>query len=564
MGILKKTTEEINALFDKVDGMPAEGVVGKTPVLTTGNTTTLEPGAQATSNVVNIGTDAEGNPKYRIDFGIPKGADGQDGSSSGGGGVADSVQWSKVLNKPAWVDSPSKPSYTASEVNAIAIGGLKTINGYSLEGEGNIEISGGGSSGGGIPEAPIDGKVYARAHGNWYAPNILNSETIDEISGANILNEVVDQPIDVSIFGDIISGNPLQSYQRMKLYDFIFAGTGIANLGITNGFELQTNEEEDTIVRYMVNATQKDGTPSIVYIDVNFTKSTYSTKIHKISGGLSDAPKDGNTYGRNNGNWVVVSNEGGGSGGTAEVNIIDIYERISSAGDGGKATQEDYNTLLNYANTNTKVTIELPQGYGRFPYVGLFQMEGVIVINTTQLIYGLSFGNEVYVISPTLDIRLMTSGTLPKAIKLDGYQKPSSYTAITSEDSIQSAIEKLEAGIGGSSSGGGDNRYKLKKEIASIQTGSTSEEISTAVGGIDEYNAIIQAVKDGKKLYISEDEGYSEFMASIVGGNMLILQGIGMGFFGSNAVGVLNIVITDKGFEAYSYDVNITEVPSKS
>lgn len=818
MGILKKTTEEINVLFDKVDAMPEEGVVGKTPVLTTGNTTTLEPGAQATSNVVNIGTDAEGNPKYRIDFGIPKGADGQDGSSSGG--VADSVQWSKVLNKPAWVDSPSKPTYTASEVNAIAIGGLKTINGQSIEGEGNIIIEGGGSSGGGIDDAPTDGvlygrknndwvivdetsvnsnnvvldltdlhsitnhnstnesvlstfggqakmneialklasnpmmyhayngyymmksmvdynyigngnfdtedsimylsistsvpalktaaaglelfqfddveltllyekkanvdgeikdfvirhkfrngyfflenvknltnestvddfknafgeykfdeyiqysndgnkfyvvddtqlngklelyisafnienetftlrcdkgtiwghtdgaqmvvnykdftvtissftpekslsdapkdeKLYARTNGTWVDAKELNGKTISCVPYDSMVNEVTDQPFDIAELGE--TGDT----SAFMYHDFFFAGNGKLYNGTVTSM---TAAEVDgkNLFTFIINFEQEDGTPSIVYLIVNLTDETYSTKIHKISGGIADAPADGQTYGRNNGNWVVVSNEGGGGGGTAEVNILDIYGRISSAGDGGKATQEDYNTLLNYANTNTKVTIELPQGYGRFPYVGLFQMEGIIVVNTIQLVYGYTFANEVYIIQPTLDIQLMASGTLPNAIKLDGYQKADSYTAITTEDSVLSAIAKLEAGIGGGSSGGGDNRYKLKKEIASIQTGSTSEEISTAVGGIDEYNAIIQAVKDGKKLYISEDEGYSEFMASIVGGNMLILQGIGMGFFGSNAVGVLNIVITDKGFEAYSYDVNITEVPSKS
>lgn len=421
MGVLKKTTEEINDLFDKVDGMPAEGAVGKTPVLTTGNTTTLEPGAQATSNVVNIGTDAEGNPKYRIDFGIPKGADGQDGSSSGGGGVVDSVQWSKILNKPAWVDSPSKPTYTASEVNAIPSGGLKTINGQSLEGEGNITIEGDGSSSGGIVDAPSDSKSYVRENSSWIAPDILNTHTINNISGSDILNEVIDKPIDVStIFGDISEGNSIQSFQRMKLYDFLFFDSDIINLGITNGYEILTNEEGDTIARYMVNVTQKDGNASIVYIDVNFTKSTYSTKINKINSSLSDAPEDGNIYGRKNGNWAVVSNNGTG----------------------------------------------------------------------------------------------------------------------------------------------GDNSFKLSPAIVSLQTGSTSEEISAAVGGVDGYNDIIQAVKSGKQLYISEGDVYISFTSSVFSG-YLIIQGICPGIFGAEVFGVLNIMLDGNTFSAVSVSVNSTEIPSK-
>lgn len=163
MGILNRTTNEINTLLDKIANLPEEGMGGKdgkTPVLETGTTTTLEAGSQATSEVVRNGEDVSGNPKYKINFGIPK---GQDGTSSGGG-VADSVEWNKVLNKPQWVISDTKPTYTASEVGAIATGSLKTINGQLLEGKGNIEISGSGS---GIADAPADGQVYGRKNNNW-------------------------------------------------------------------------------------------------------------------------------------------------------------------------------------------------------------------------------------------------------------------------------------------------------------------------------------------------------------------------------------------------------------
>ena len=164
MGVLNYTTEKINELLDKIDKAPETIENGKTPVFVTGTTTTLDPGLSATAEVVQDGVDENGNPKYKINLGVPKGLDG---ASGGGGGVADSVQWAKVLNKPSWVNSATKPTYTASEVGALPAdttipsktsqltndsnfltsGDFKTINGQSIVGSGNIQIQGGSSGG---------------------------------------------------------------------------------------------------------------------------------------------------------------------------------------------------------------------------------------------------------------------------------------------------------------------------------------------------------------------------------------------------------------------------------
>lgn len=164
MGVINYTTAKINELLDKVDKAPDTIENGKTPVFVTGTTTTLDPGLSATAEVVQDGVDENGNPKYKINFGVPKGLDGASGE---GGGVADSVQWSKVLNKPSWVNSASKPTYTASEVGALPAdtiipsktsqltndsnfltsSNFKTINNQSIVGSGNIQIEGGSSGG---------------------------------------------------------------------------------------------------------------------------------------------------------------------------------------------------------------------------------------------------------------------------------------------------------------------------------------------------------------------------------------------------------------------------------
>lgn len=180
MGVINYTTAKINELLDKIDKAPETIESGKTPVFVTGTTTTLDPGLSATAEVVQDGVDDNGNPKYKINLGVPKGLDG---ASGGGGGVADSVQWTKVLNKPSWVDSPTKPTYTASEVGALPAdttipsktsqltndsnfltsGDFKTINGQPIVGSGDISLSGTG----GIAEAPKNGKTYGRNNGSW-------------------------------------------------------------------------------------------------------------------------------------------------------------------------------------------------------------------------------------------------------------------------------------------------------------------------------------------------------------------------------------------------------------
>lgn len=165
MGLLNYTTDEVNDLLDKVENMPDTVADGKTPVFEIGDVSTLGPGVSATASITLSGYDSAGNPKYKLNLGIPRGADGT-GGGSGGGGVADSVQWANVLNKPSWLNRSTKPVYTASEVGALPAtttipsktsqlsndsgfltsSGFKTINGQSIVGSGNITITSGGGT----------------------------------------------------------------------------------------------------------------------------------------------------------------------------------------------------------------------------------------------------------------------------------------------------------------------------------------------------------------------------------------------------------------------------------
>lgn len=494
MGVLNRTTDEINTLLDKIANLPEEGMGGKdgkTPVFETGTTTTLEAGLQATSEVVRNGEDVSGNPKYKINFGIPR---GQDGTSGGGGGVADSVDWDNVQNKPTWVDSATKPTYTASEVGAIATGSLKTINGQSLEGKGNIEISGSGS---GIADAPFGGKIYARINGTWVDAIELNGQTISCVPYDSMINEVTDQPFDISELGETGDAS------AFIYHDFYFVGNRRLYLGTVTSM-IASEVDGKNLFTFIINFEQEDGTPSIVYLIVNLTDETYSTKIHRVSGGIPDAPADGQVYGRKNNKWSVIQQSGGTN---SFVDITELFLRINSLNNGEKANQEDYDTLLEYARNRTNVS-----AYNSMPTTGMFISSLAIFTTSDRLIihfisylYGVATPQANLIsISSTLEIQKM-SYLYQDAIELDGYKPATKYTPIGISDSISEAFGKLEAGVKQSISGE-NNVYILPIELYHLRNESTSEQISTAIGGDEGFNNIVAAIKSFKRFYFKMNE----------------------------------------------------------
>lgn len=391
MGVINKTTEEINTLLDKVEGMPNEGVSGKTPVLETGSTTTLDPGQNATSEVVANGADESGNPKYKLNFGIPR---GYDGSSAGGGGVAGSVQWVNVLNKPTWVNSSTKPTYTATEVGAL----------------------------------PVTTTIPSKTSQLTNDSNYVTSSTLKTINGQSIV--------------------------------------GAGNIEIS-------------------------GTGS----------------------GIADAPSDGQTYGRKNGGWAVIT---GGTGGS--VDISDIFQRITQLAEvNGTCADEDYNTLKGYADNGTVTYVSAS---GTSCNITIFYIDGTIYVHANNIVY-----NQLIIQGVVIESSKKVSSILINNLEFntagDGllgtYNKPASYSAISKEDSISTAIGKLEAGLG--TSGGGsssDDIYYLPTAVLTLDTLATSDEIVTAFGGSDKRAELVNAIKAGKKIYIQGDEKYSSVPVSVM------------------------------------------------
>lgn len=108
---------------------------------------------------------------------------------------------------------------TTSKLQSLLVSGtnIKTINGASILGSGNMEIQG-GSGEGGIPDAPTDDKSYVRKNANWtvlpssFPANGGNSSTV---GGRTVKQFVWQGSVDATDI-DSIEGSIVNSYNSDK------------------------------------------------------------------------------------------------------------------------------------------------------------------------------------------------------------------------------------------------------------------------------------------------------------------------------------------------------------
>ena len=490
MGQLNKTTEKVNELLDKVDGMPSEVKDGKTPVLETGTTTTLDPGQQATSEVVANGTDDNGNPKYKLNFGIPKGYDGAGGS--GGGGTADSVQWANVLNKPSWVNSPTKPEYTASEVGALPASttipsktsqlnndsgfttsaSFKTVNGQSIVGSGNIVIEGGGggstpSAGGNVnvtngsslqsasyyafkpsENGSLDGTFETIPYASSTADGLMNKEDKNKL---NLMKEV--SSFSVSLLGLTDSSTSEEilaafGYGGNELMQLIILLSPMASIEYTaNDFELFIgNFRTDYYAVY--DSESNTGTLQLTWVEKGALKTM---TINGVSGN--------NSY-----TFSCKLSESGGSDDDTYYLPNNVYRlKVGATKEEIDDAIGDYDGLLEAVMAGKKIYIKGQYG---FSYI-------VVPVAISAL-------NGVLTISFPFVVNLNSKDT--RKI-INRYEK--------------SAICKIIYPEG----------YTLDSKVYLLTSTSTSDDISAAVGGESGLKAIIQTVNDGNRLVIRGDFG---------------------------------------------------------
>lgn len=526
MGVINKTTEEINNLLNKVENMPEEGVVGKTPVLETGTTSTLPAGSQATSSVVRNGSDSSGNPKYKINFGIPQGMPG----SGSGGGVADSIDWKNVINKPTWVQSATKPSYTATEVGALPAStiipsktsqltndsgfvkssDLKTINGENIVGEGNIEITG---SGGGIAEAPSDGKTYGRQNKNWVA--IGSSANSADIT--TIYNELAQQ----AEVGGVASDD---TYNKLLNYN-------------KNGYNLYIVQDG-----YRVNIT------SIVIggdILLSYSVPYFSLGVILLALSISGSNK----------NVSVVQNLLPSSKGVLEVNL----EGYSKAGSYSPITSTD-----SIKNAIAKLEAGIGGSSGGNIYYLSEKVLELSYKSTSEEIYAAfeneNIGKDIYDAIKSKRNIVINSSSRNIVCNVQSILGALSYISFIKPIATSLEIWSLMVSKGASElkilypEG-----YKISNKINTLTNESTSADIEKALGGFEGIKKLEKAVADGNSIYTTyvDTNIKSRLQLSVVVGgddstySIIITGTTGDGYMALSPIGIL-LITYEVGSNTYS------------
>lgn len=160
-----------------------KGDKGEPPVIEIGTVTTGLPNTDATAEVVPNGETEDGKPKFILNLTVPRGTPGQDGTGSGNVYVAETglVSGKQYLFQPGANNSPngvfveyvppSIPEQVQPDWNATEGKGA-ILNKPAI-----------------LPEAPKDGKQYARKDGAWEeveAGDELSKSAIEEALTGNI------------------------------------------------------------------------------------------------------------------------------------------------------------------------------------------------------------------------------------------------------------------------------------------------------------------------------------------------------------------------------------------
>lgn len=180
------------------------------------------------------------------------------------------------------------------------------------------------------------------------------------------------------------------------------------------------------------------------------------------TGGIPDAPSDGVTYGRKDGNWVKANY------GTPD-EVLDLDELIGNIieGDAYKQSptpegiyekiEDAYNKGVKYAKVNVGVQYIVPMNILLAPEQLYYTISILLTSPTDNNSY--MIGNIIIALNKETTIIVFAQNALPimapllstlyagKEGLLTEYSKPSSYSAIIPSDSINSAIGKLEAGL---------------------------------------------------------------------------------------------------------------------
>lgn len=246
-----------------VDMSGAIGFTGKTPQFSMGTVTTLEAGASATATVSSDGTDEGGNPKYKLNFAIPRGNPGAPFRVSG--------------------------EYATLEALKSAVPDGSTIDGFMAVGT----------------EAPYD--YYAWVNGDWVNQG--------KIAGGGSGNVVVIPAAAMSISDQATSDEIFNAFGGKDAFMDICQSIVnkdtvcvVANIPEESGMKL-------VYIPIMAMATYTDANNANFMMAI-ITETTFqlvvtvtdgvATHSSQVLNHIYEAPSDGNAYGRKNKGWAEV------------------------------------------------------------------------------------------------------------------------------------------------------------------------------------------------------------------------------------------------------------------
>lgn len=246
-----------------VDMSGAIGFTGKTPQFSMGTISTLEAGSTATATISEDGVDSDGNPKYKINFAIPRGNPGAPFRIAG--------------------------EYATLEALKSAVPDGSAVDGFMAVGT----------------EAPYD--YYAWVNGDWVNQG--------KIAGGGSGNVVVIPAAAMSISDQATSDEIFNAFGGKDAFMDICQSIVnkdtvcvVANIPEESGMKI-------VYIPAMAMATYTDANNANLIIAI-ITQTTFqlgitvtdgiATKSSQVLNHIYEAPSNSNVYGRKNKDWVEV------------------------------------------------------------------------------------------------------------------------------------------------------------------------------------------------------------------------------------------------------------------
>lgn len=333
----------INLVLPKGDkGNP--GTDGKTPVLEFGTVTTGNPGTQASASLTADGTTTEGHPKYLLSLTIPRGDKGLPGEGSGN--VSASGTGLQTNKKYLFV--PASNGSTEGSFVEYATPSIPE----------QVQPDWNATSGkGAILNKPvIPAKVSQLTNDSNFADKTYVDEEIGKIPTPDVSAQIETHNTSETAHTDIrtLITNYLSSakgYTDTQIAALV--GTAPEILDTLGELAAAVLNNQDAVTAINNAISQKLGKTEAqnLYVALQGYVAYSQAEKNKLAGiqananNFPDAPSDNKQYGRKNGAWSEVD------AGTGNVKFYDMGW-ILDASESGSCTQAQYDSLIEAINNN--------------------------------------------------------------------------------------------------------------------------------------------------------------------------------------------------------------------